>query len=106
MLGHPSGGERIADLVLHGLAREVGNAQQSAMISGAEDRKLRTALQRFLRAPDVAFPQCLRDGGIERRHQVFERRLDGFERLRSFEPNVFDLNSSPGSDRIGHHSSH
>jgi hypothetical protein len=47
VLGHPSGSERIADLVLHGLAREVGNAQQSAMISGAEDRKLRTALQRF-----------------------------------------------------------
>lgn len=51
---HPSGGERIADLVLHGLARAAGNAQQSAMISGVEDRKLRTALRRFLRAPDVA----------------------------------------------------
>ena len=105
MLGHPSGSERIADLVLHGLARTARDPQQSAMISGAEDRKLRTALQRFLRAPDVAFPQCLRGGGIERRHQVFERRLDGFECLRCFDPNVFDLNSWLGNDRIGHHSS-
>jgi hypothetical protein len=40
---HPSGGERIADLVLHGLAREAGNAQQSAMIPDAEDAPDRAA---------------------------------------------------------------
>ena len=61
------------------------------MIPGAEDRQLRTALQRLLGPPDVALPQCLRNCGIERRHQALERRLDGFERLRSFDPNVFDL---------------
>jgi hypothetical protein len=42
-------------------------------------------------------PQCFWDCGIERRHQVFERRLDGFERLRSFDPNVFDLYLEPDS---------
>jgi hypothetical protein len=105
VLGNPSGGERIADLVLHGLARKPGGPQQPAVISGAEDRQLRTALQRFLRAPDVALPQCLRDGGIERRHQVFERRLDVRKRPRGFDPNVFDLNASLGNDRIGHYTS-
>ena len=99
VLGHPSGGERIADLVLHGLARKVGDAQQSAMISGGEDRELRTPLQRLPRPSDGALPQCLWDRGIERRHQVFERRLGGFERLRSFDPNVFDLYLQPDSCR-------
>ena len=81
MLGHPSGGERIADLVLHGLARKAGDAQQSAMISGAEDRELRTPLQRLPRPSDGPLPQCLWDCGIERRRQVFERRLDLGKRL-------------------------
>jgi len=44
VLSHATGGERIADLVLDGLTREAGNAQQSTMIPGAEDRKLRTTL--------------------------------------------------------------
>jgi hypothetical protein len=67
------------------------------MISGAEYRKLRTALQRFLRARDLALPQCLWDRGIERRHQVFERRLDFGKRLRGLGPNVFDLYLQPDS---------
>src|SRR6516225_9012467 len=51
VLCHPGGRERIADLVLHGLARKARDPQQSAMIPSAEDRQLRTALQRpFARA--------------------------------------------------------
>ena len=80
VLGHPSGGQWIADVVLHGPASEAGNAQQSAMISGAEDRKLRTALKRLLRPPYIALPQCLWDFGIERRYQLFERCLNLRER--------------------------
>jgi hypothetical protein len=67
------------------------------VIPGAKDRQLRTALQRLVGPHDVALPQCLRDCGIERRHQHFERRLDGFERLRNFDPNVFDLYPQPDS---------
>jgi hypothetical protein len=67
------------------------------MISGAEDRKLRTVLQRLPRPSDGALPQCLWDCGIERQHQVFERRFDGFERLLGFDPNVFDLYLQPDS---------
>ena len=97
VLRHPRGGERIADLVLHGLTRKARGAQQSAMISDAEDSELRTALQRLPRPLDGALPQCLGDYRIKRRHQVFERRLDGFERLCSFDPNVFDLYLQPDS---------
>jgi hypothetical protein len=106
VLSHSTGSERIADLVQHGHARKAGGAQQPAVTPGTEDRKLRTALQRLVRPYDVAPPECLGYDGIERRHQRFERRLDGFERLRSFDPNVFDLNSSLGNDRVGHNSSH
>jgi hypothetical protein len=60
-------------------------------------KMLRTALQRLLRAPDVALSQCLWDCRIERRHQVFERRLDLHKRLRGLDPNVFDLYLQPDS---------
>src|SRR6202040_2540504 len=58
VLRHLSGGEWIADLILHGVASKAGDAQQSAVIPGTEDRKLRTALQRLLGPLDVALPQC------------------------------------------------
>jgi hypothetical protein len=92
VLGHSSGGERIAEFVLHGLAREAGNAQQSAMIPGAVDRKLRTALQRLLRPTHVPLPQCLWDGGIERGYELFERRLNLRKGFCGFDFDMLDVN--------------
>src|ERR1700730_6842638 len=106
MLRHPRGGQRIADGILQRLAWLAGDLQQSTMISGIEDRKLRTTLQLLSGAVSFTVLQQYEDPGVELWNQAFERCLHVRKGPPGLDLDVFDLYRSRDDDRIRHKSPH
>jgi len=102
VLGHLRSSQRIADVVLHRLARLAGDLQQSAMIFAVEDREFRTTLQLLSGAIGFTLLQQRQNSGIEPGNRAFQRRFHHRKRLCGFDLDVLDSNDLSTNEWIRH----
>ncbi|EEF22393.1 conserved hypothetical protein [Ricinus communis] len=102
MAGHLRCGERIADIVLDGSARQPSNSQQRPVVTLAENSEWRTCLQLSKRARAFAVSQKREDAVIDARRQGHELGSNFLEWLYRFDCDVLNRNGARGVQCIGH----
>ncbi|CAG9209431.1 hypothetical protein BCAR13_1840026 [Paraburkholderia caribensis] len=102
MAGHLRCGERIADIVLDGSARQPSNSQQRPVVTLAENSEWRTCLQLSKRARAFAVSQKREDTVIDARRQGHELGSNFLEWLYRFDCDVLNRNGARGVQCIGH----